>query len=727
MRKRIGLLFSLSGTISIVGKGQLHAALLAIQEINQSKATHFEPVIADAQSDPHRAADEAYRLLKEERVDALVGCYMSSIRNSVIPVLNETGGLLLYPTVYEGGQIHPNIFYLGAVPNQQVEPALSWAIENISSCFVIVGSDYIYPRSTNKQAKEFIENAGGKTILEEYFPLDCHSFGHFFRKLKSLGKPILPVVVFSTIVGDSAVSFYKRYKKNNIPFTIISPITSEREIHCIGGEAAAGHICTSSYFQSQETAINKKFVDAFISHYGNEPISREMALSYDAIQLLSSACEKAASIARGGNAAEKIRLFLKNTSIEGLQGKMMMNPKNQHLWQWSRLGRIRKDGGIEEFWRSPGPVQPIVSASDSGVIHCTPQHKDKPGPFRKIIGQNKNILACINLAKVASSNNSNVLITGETGTGKEMIARGIHANSNRREHPLVPINCATIPDDLVASELFGYEEGSFSGAKKGGHIGKLEAANRGTIFLDEIGEMAHEMQASLLRAIEEKEIYRIGSNTPVKLNFRLIAATNRDIEKEIHACNTFRKDLFYRLSVFIIKLPRLCDRSDDIPELANHFLGRLCLEVAVSKSFLPETLDCFLCYPWPGNVRELKHVVERSFYMSENDKQIAPKHLPEGITHGDPDDLRTRIKQGDEDARYFSHSRSEDLNCNLKKELVRPNVALDNNFLIDENEKHLIEIAIGTSKYNLTKAAGLLGVSRTTLYRKIKKYEISAR
>ena len=724
MRKRIGLLYSLSGTISIVGIGQLHASLLAIDDINRFKATQFEPVIADTQSDPHVAARKAYHLLKEERVDALVGCYMSSVRNSVISVLNETGGLLLYPTVYEGNQTHPNIFYLGAVPNQQVEPALSWAIENLSSQFIIVGSDYIYPRSTNKQAKEYIENAGGRTILEEYFPLGCQSFDHFFIRLKGLCKQVSPVVVFSTIVGDSVVSFYKQYKKNNIPFPIISPITSEREIQLMGSEAAAGHICTSSYFQSVESSINKKFVNAFNIRYGNEPISREMASSYDAIHLLSSACDKANGIAHGGNDMEKIRQCLKSVCMEGLQGKVMMSPRIQHLWQWSRLGRVQKDGKIESFWQSAGPVPPKFNTIYPDVIYLTPQKKDKHRRFSAIVGRNKKIIECINLAKVASTNSANVLITGETGTGKEMIAQEIHANSDRRNNPFVPINCVTIPKDLMASELFGYEEGTFTGAKKGGRIGKFEIANGGTLFLDEIGEMAHEMQASLLRAIEEKEIYRIGSQKPVKLNFRLIAATNRNIEKEIHYCNTFRKDLFYRLSVFLIKLPRLCDRTDDIPELANHFLDSLCLKNAISKSFLPETLNLLLFYPWPGNVRELKNIVERSFYISMDAKHIAPKHLPEWITDGRSDVFITTAKHGNEPSQYFADPRSEDQCIPLEKYL---NVAFGKNLLIDENEKNLIEIAISKTKYNLTKAADLLGVSRTTLYRKIKKYEISTR
>lgn len=727
MRKRIGLLYSLNGTISIVGKGQLNASLLAIDEINRSKSTRFEPVIADAQSDPHLAAKEAYRLFKEEQVDALVGCYMSSIRNAVIPVLNDTGGILLYPTVYEGGQAHPNIFYLGAVPNQQVEPALSWAIENISSHFILVGSDYIYPRSTNKQAKAFIENAGGKTILEAYFPLGCQRYDRFFKKLKTRCHRASPVVVFSTIVGSSVVSFYKRYKQTNLPFPIISPITSEREIQSIGAEAAAGHICTSSYFQSLETPINKKFVKAFVNRHGSEPISREMALSYDAIHLLSSAYDKATSIARDGNETEKVRLFMKDSCLEGLQGKVIMNPKIQHLWQWSRLGRIRKDGKIEEFWRSAGPVPPNVSTNHPATLFCRLDNEDESGAFSAIIGRNKKIRACIRLAKVVSANNANVLITGETGTGKEMIARGIHAGSDRREYPFVPINCATIPKDLVASELFGYEEGTFTGARKGGRTGMFEIANGGTIFLDEIGEMAHEMQANLLRAIEEKEIYRVGSHKPVKLDLRLIAATNRDIEEEVHRCHTFRKDLFYQLNVFNIKLPRLCDRMDDIPELANHFLHRLCIENDVSKSFLTATLNYLLCYPWPGNVRELKNIVERSFYISMDADQITPEHLPERLTGSHFSDFRTTVDNNNEVLPYVSNPHSKDRNSCHRTSVVGPNMFVANDFSIDENEKKLIEKAIDRSRYNFTKAAGLLGISRTTLYRKIKKYEISIR
>jgi sigma-54 dependent transcriptional regulator, acetoin dehydrogenase operon transcriptional activator AcoR len=234
MNKKIGLLFSLSGTISIVGEGQLQAALLAIDEVNNTTDLIFEPLIRDAKSDPRKAAREAYSLFNDSQIDALVGCYMSSERNSLIPVLNESGGLLLYPTLYEGEQVHPNIFYLGAVPNQQVEPLLSWAIENLSSNFVLVGSDYIYPRSTNRQVRQWVENAGGNICNETYFPLGCTEFDSFFQELRSLCNMWPSLTVFSTIVGTSAVSFYKEYRRNKMPFTIISPITSEREIHSMG-------------------------------------------------------------------------------------------------------------------------------------------------------------------------------------------------------------------------------------------------------------------------------------------------------------------------------------------------------------------------------------------------------------------------------------------------------------------------------------------------------------
>jgi ABC-type branched-subunit amino acid transport system substrate-binding protein len=443
MKKKIGLLFSLSGTISIVGEGQLQAALLAIQEINKKTGLKFESVIRDAKSDPHVAAREAYSLFKDSTIDALIGCYMSSVRNKIIPVLNETGGLLLYPTVYEGEQVHPSIFYLGAIPNQQVEPLLSWAINNSSSNFVLVGSDYVYPHATNRQVRQWVENAGGSVCLETYFPLGCSKFGDFFQKIENLSKVCSTFVVFSTIVGTSIVSFYKEYKRQKIPFSIISPITSEREIQNIGKEASRGHICSSAYFQTLDNEVNKRFVNAFKEHFGKLPINREMAASYDAVHMLASAFSRASSVPWGQNKTEKVRMALKDLSFQGIQGKVRMDPNTQHLWQWSRIGRVNSEGKIKSFWESPGPVPPKIV--DRRVGLTIPNNSDLKSDcdFRSLVGANKKLLECIHLAKIAARTPSNVLITGETGTGKELIARAIHAASPRKNHPFVPVNCAT--------------------------------------------------------------------------------------------------------------------------------------------------------------------------------------------------------------------------------------------------------------------------------------------
>jgi DNA-binding NtrC family response regulator/ABC-type branched-subunit amino acid transport system substrate-binding protein len=714
MKKKIGLLFSLSGTISIVGDGQLQAALLAIEELNKkSGVMKFESVIRDAKSDPHVAAREAYSLFKDSKIDALIGCYMSSVRNAIIPVLNETGGLLLYPTVYEGEQVHPNIFYLGAIPNQQIEPMLSWAINNSSSNFVCVGSDYVYPRDTNKQVKQWVENAGGRVCLEDYFPLGCSDFGDFFKKIRNLRKVYPTFVVFSTIVGTSVGFFYKEYKKQNIPFSILSPITSEREIQYIGKEASCGHICTSAYFQTIDSEINIKFVNAFKEHFGEKPISREMAASYDAVHMIASACSRISSITGGKNRAEKFRMALKDFSFQGIQGKVRIDPITQHLWQWSRIGRVNSEGKIETIWRSPGPVPPKIVDSRVGLTIQGNLDLESNCGFRSLVGANEKFVKCIHLAKIAARTSSNVLITGETGTGKELFARAIHATSSRKNHPFIPVNCATLPRDLIGSELFGYEEGAFTGAKKGGKAGKFEVANGGTLFLDEIGDMPNDMQAHLLRAIEEREIYKIGGTEPIRLDVRLIAATNKDLLQEATKGGTFRRDLYYRLNVFHINLPNLCDRIDDIHLLADYFLHHLCCKNATIKEFAPETLKVLESYSWPGNVRELSNLTERSFYLSMDSKVIRCDHLPDYIINPQPEPEKDKIYKystpiGNFDSRYLVPTHG------FPKSVVP----------IRKNEEQYLKQILSRCGYNISRTASLLGISRSTLYRKISRYKI---
>lgn len=714
MKEKIGLLFSLSGTTSIIGEGQLQTALLAIEEINKKSGLKFEAVVRDAKSDPQIAASEAYSLFKDAKIDALIGCYMSSVRNTIIPVLNETRGLLLYPTVYEGEQVHPNIFYLGAIPNQQVEPLLSWGINNLSSNFVLVGSDYVYPRTTNSQVRQWVESAGGSVCLETYFPLGCDKFDSFFQKLGNVCKVCPTFAVFSTIVGTSVVSFYKEYKKQNIPFPIISPITSEREIRNIGKEASCGHICSSAYFQTLDTEANKRFVNAFKGRFGNQPINREMAVSYDAVHMLASAYNRASSIPWGKNKTEKIRMALKDLSFQGIQGKVLMDPNTQHLWQWSRIGRVNSEGIIETFWESPGPVPPKIVDSRVELTISNNSDLKNDCDFRSLVGANKKFLECIHLAKIAARTSSNVLITGETGTGKELLARAIHATSPRKKHPFVPVNCATLPRDLIGSELFGYEEGAFTGAKKGGKVGKFEMADGGTLFLDEIGDMPNDMQAHLLRAIEENEIYKIGGTEAVRLNVRLIASTNKDLSWEITQGGSFRKDLYYRLHVFHINLPNLCDRINDIPPLANYFLHHLCCKNATKKEFAPETLKVLQNHSWPGNVRELSNLIERAFYLALDSKVICCDHLSDYIINPQPK----------EDKKYNYSTPIDDFNSHD----YMPSYGFPERVtsIRETEERHLRRI-LNRSGYNITRAASLLGISRSTLYRKINRYKINTK
>lgn len=221
-----------------------------------------------------------------------------------------------------------------------------------------------------------------------------------------------------------------------------------------------------------------------------------------------------------------------------------------------------------------------------------------------------------------------VLITGETGTGKELIARAIHEQSRRSKYPFVAINCSSIPDNLFESELFGYEEGSFTGAKKGGKIGKIEMAQGGTLFLDEIGEMPLFAQPKLLRILQEYELERVGSNKKIHLDIRVIAATNRDLG-EMVAEKTFRGDLYYRINVINLKLPPLRTRKDDIIPISENYIKKLKLKMDTPLSSIsPEARQLLLDYQWPGNVRQLQNVIEYAANLCETDV-LMPGDLPE--------------------------------------------------------------------------------------------------
>lgn len=237
--------------------------------------------------------------------------------------------------------------------------------------------------------------------------------------------------------------------------------------------------------------------------------------------------------------------------------------------------------------------------------------------YSNIIGNSNAVLRMLRLMQKVEKNNMMVLITGQSGTGKELVAKALHYNSARARKPFVIVNMGAIPNELVESELFGHEKGAFTDARER-RIGKFEEADGGTIFLDEIGEMDLGLQAKLLRVLQEKEITRIGSNKTIKLDFRMVAATNRNLAQEVKE-GRFREDLFYRIQGFLIHLPPLAERGDDILLLAKHFLKEFCDQNRMSQMIISkEACKFMLEYSWPGNIRELKAVIERAALMAEN-------------------------------------------------------------------------------------------------------------
>ena len=307
-------------------------------------------------------------------------------------------------------------------------------------------------------------------------------------------------------------------------------------------------------------------------------------------------------------------------------------------------------------------------------------------------------MALSNLPQIAASDQT-VLISGETGTGKELVARAIHMLSSRAGGPFVPINCGAIPESLIESELFGHEKGAFTGAFKS-RKGKFETAHNGILFLDEIGDMPLILQIRLLRVLEDKEVYRIGSDKRISVNVRVITATHMDLESAVRN-GLFREDLYYRLNVLRIHLPPLRDRVDDIPILALHFLERAFDEMGRAKPypvFSPETIHLLQQYPWKGNVRELRNVMTRvATLLPPDTKRVFPIHI---ISHlGE----NSKIESG------------------LEPVQISSGIFIRKGTTIDKAEDMLIDEALKQTGGNRTKAARLLGISLRTLRRKLNK------
>jgi len=252
--------------------------------------------------------------------------------------------------------------------------------------------------------------------------------------------------------------------------------------------------------------------------------------------------------------------------------------------------------------------------------------KKKVSENYEMIGESDAIIHIKEMIDKVAATDARVLITGPNGTGKELVAHWLHEKSNRSKSPLIEVNCAAIPSELIESELFGHVKGSFTGANKD-RAGKFEAANNGTIFLDEIGDMSLSAQAKVLRALQENKIQRVGSDRDIKVNVRIIAATNKNLKKEIKE-GRFREDLYHRLAVILIKVPALKDRKEDIPLLINYFTKKIALDQGVAqKEFLPEAIALLQEYDWTGNIRELRNIVERLIILGGQDVSVGDVNL----------------------------------------------------------------------------------------------------
>jgi transcriptional regulator with PAS, ATPase and Fis domain len=363
----------------------------------------------------------------------------------------------------------------------------------------------------------------------------------------------------------------------------------------------------------------------------------------------------------------------------------------------SSASLLRDDGGrvigAVAVFREPGNRQLPPKRPCSRSQHYT---------FEDIVGESRAITGVKIWARQAASSSSTVLIEGESGTGKELFAQAIHYASPRSESPFVAINCGAMPENLIESELFGYEEGSFTGAKKGGHPGKFAMADGGTLFLDEIGDMSLPMQMKVLRVIREKKVARIGSAKERSIDVRLIAATHKDLSIEVQQ-GRFRHDLYYRLHVLDIRIPALRERVDDILAIGRHLVEKIAARlnvgpIRIESSFLKQLQS----HSWPGNVRELENTIERAIIRAGE----------EGVLTADLIDF-------DGQEAPLALAEEEVAPVKLLPEGPTPVKSLR------EVEKEMISKALAVYKGNIQKASAKLGIGRNTLYRKIKEYGLS--
>ena len=411
--------------------------------------------------------------------------------------------------------------------------------------------------------------------------------------------------------------------------------------------------------------------------------------------------------ASGEEALEKVKdtqfdIFLVDIKMEGISGLDVLRSVREtdpdaDVVMITAYGSIpsaieaMKDGAYDYMLKPFDPnelgvlIEKIVQHQEQARenIYLKEQYKERTR-FESMIGQSRPMQEIFDLICDVAPMDSTVLITGETGTGKGLAAKAIHTNSSRRDGPFVTVNCGAIPEHLMETELFGHQKGAFTDAKET-KKGRLELAHGGTLFLDEIGEISMRMQIDLLRVLEDRIFYRVGGTQPIEADFRVIAATNRNLEEAIKE-GVFREDLFYRLNVISFEMPSLIQRKEDIPLLAEHFLYRFAQETnKLTDKISREAMDEMMLYDWPGNIRELENAIERAVVVGKQ-REILPEDLP-----------------------IFCHEPTPQKKAYSLKEV----------------EKAHIQQVLAENQWNIARSAKMLGIDRSTLYSKIKKYQIT--
>ena len=368
---KVGVLFSKTGVTSVIEKTQLNATLLAIREINSNGGVNgrrIEPIVYDPQSNPENFRQLAKRLITKDLANIIFGCYMSSTRKAVLPIVEDYNGLLWYPTLYEGFEFSKNVIYTGAVPNQNSMFLASYLLNQFGNRFYFVGSNYIYPYESNRIMKDILQSRNGKIVAEKYLPLDATEEDISPTLVDILEKR--PNVIFSTIVGSATSKFYKSYWRAGLQprqMPIASLTTSEAEVTAMGHEVGSGHITASPYFQSVNTAANSKFVKNYKAMFGTYECTNACAESaYFQIYLFADVLRRVGTLD-----TEIVRTATLGTIFDAPQGTIQIDPDNNHTYLWPRIGRVGDNG-----------IFKIIAETDSPV---------KPDPYLVDLGKDKNL------------------------------------------------------------------------------------------------------------------------------------------------------------------------------------------------------------------------------------------------------------------------------------------------------------------------------------------------